>query len=58
MVEGYLTEECLTFCSRYFRGVENIFTRLQRNEDDLVDVNLYLFNSGGLLSWKAVNCSS
>jgi len=47
MAEGYLAEERCTFCSRYFGGTETIFNCLQRNEDDLIDGNLYLFNSGG-----------
>lgn len=34
IVEGYLVEECLTFCSRYFHsGVETRFTRITRNSD-------------------------
>lgn len=34
IAEGYLVEECLTFCSRYFHsGVETRFTRITRNSD-------------------------
>jgi len=30
IAEGYIVEECLTFCSRYMEGVETIFNRLTR----------------------------
>jgi hypothetical protein len=34
IAEGYLAEECLTFCSRYLHsGVETRFTRMTRNSD-------------------------
>jgi hypothetical protein len=34
IAEGYLAEECLTFCSRYLHsGVETRFTRMTRNND-------------------------
>ncbi|XP_058774236.1 uncharacterized protein LOC131648500 [Vicia villosa] len=34
IAEGYLVEECLTFCSRYLHnGVETRFTRMTRNSD-------------------------
>ncbi|XP_058112986.1 uncharacterized protein LOC131256009 [Magnolia sinica] len=33
IAEGYLAEECLTFCSRYLHGVETRFNRPVRNED-------------------------
>ena len=29
--KGYIAEECLTFCSRYFKSIETIFNRLVRN---------------------------
>ncbi|KAL4563635.1 hypothetical protein LXL04_027680 [Taraxacum kok-saghyz] len=32
--EGYLAQESLTFCSRYLSGVETIFTRPIRNDDE------------------------
>ena len=35
IAEGYLTEECLTFCSRYLEGVETKFNRPTRNDDVL-----------------------
>ncbi|XP_060974580.1 uncharacterized protein LOC133039684 [Cannabis sativa] len=31
IVEGYLADECLTFCSRYMEGVETKFNRQPRN---------------------------
>nr|GFA63017.1 hypothetical protein [Tanacetum cinerariifolium] len=34
IAEGYLAREILTFCSRYFSGVETLFTRPLRNDDD------------------------
>lgn len=34
IAEGYLVEECLTFCSRYLHsGVETRFSRMTRNSD-------------------------
>ena len=34
--EGYLTEECLTFCSRYLNNVESRLDRPVRNNDESV----------------------
>ncbi|XP_071741432.1 uncharacterized protein [Rutidosis leptorrhynchoides] len=34
IAEGYLAQESLTFCSRYLKGVETIFTRSVRNDDN------------------------
>ena len=31
IAEGYLVDECLTFCSRYFHGIETRFDRVERN---------------------------
>ena len=33
IVEGYLAEECMTFCSRYLGGIETRFNRVGRNFD-------------------------
>ena len=33
IAEGYLAEECLTFCSRYLEGIETRFNQLGRVED-------------------------
>ncbi|BAT75953.1 hypothetical protein VIGAN_01389200 [Vigna angularis var. angularis] len=34
IAEGYLAEECLTFCSRYLDGIETVFNRLRRVDDE------------------------
>ncbi|XP_075640179.1 uncharacterized protein LOC142611913 [Castanea sativa] len=34
IAEGYIAEECLTFCSRYFKFVETAFNRPVRNVED------------------------
>lgn len=38
IAEGYIMEECLTFCSRYFEDdeIETRFNRPRRNDDDNV----------------------
>ncbi|CAN1129852.1 hypothetical protein LINPERHAP2_LOCUS5479 [Linum perenne] len=55
ITEGYLAEECLTFCSRYLKGVETRLNRTPRNEDnntygaDIVnqeEVNSFFHHSG------------
>ncbi|GMY11606.1 hypothetical protein FCV25MIE_33814 [Fagus crenata] len=33
IAEGYLAEECLTFCSRYLESVETVFNRPIRNSE-------------------------
>ncbi|KAK2644702.1 hypothetical protein Ddye_019897 [Dipteronia dyeriana] len=33
IAKGYLADQCLTFCSRYLRGVETKFNRPERNYD-------------------------
>ncbi|KAL4347510.1 hypothetical protein GQ457_17G000020 [Hibiscus cannabinus] len=33
IAEGYLSHECLTFCSRYLEGIETVFNGLGRNND-------------------------
>ncbi|XP_039143956.1 uncharacterized protein LOC120281093 [Dioscorea cayenensis subsp. rotundata] len=33
IAEGYIAEECLTFCSRYLHGIETKFNRPERNYD-------------------------
>lgn len=47
IAEGYIAEECLTFCSRYLEGVETIFNRPQRNYDNIDNAETYMFLSGG-----------
>ena len=34
IAEGYIVEECLTFCSRYMEGVETIFNRPTRTMEE------------------------
>ena len=34
IAEGYIAEECLTFCSRYFKSVETAFNRPIRNVEE------------------------
>lgn len=36
IAEGYLAEECMTFCSRYLDDVETKTTRPPRNNDDSI----------------------
>ena len=43
MAEGYIAQECITFCSRYFDGVETVFNLPKRNEDTPNDDDIYLF---------------
>ncbi|KAL4283366.1 hypothetical protein GQ457_16G015240 [Hibiscus cannabinus] len=40
IAEGYLSHECLTFCSRYLEGIETIFNGLGRKNDG--EENSYL----------------
>ena len=54
IAEGYLAEECMTFCSRYLEDVEIRLNRPNRNAG-LTDHNLadtYLFQSFGELIGK------
>ena len=37
IANGYLAEECLTFCSRYMKDTETRLCRPERNDDDNVD---------------------
>ena len=34
IAEGYIVEECLTFCSQYMEGVETIFNRPTRKMEE------------------------
>lgn len=49
IAEGYLAEECLTFCSRYLEGVEARWNRPIRNYDISQSESSipYLFASSG-----------
>lgn len=33
MAEGYIAEECTTFCSRYLDGIETVHNQRGRNDD-------------------------
>ena len=47
IAEGYHTEECMTFCSRFLQGT-TCFTRPSRNPEPLEKIKeLYLFESAG-----------
>lgn len=52
IAEGYIAEECLTFCSRYLEGVEMTFNRSQRNYDNVDNAEFYKFSSGGRIIGK------
>ena len=46
IVEGYVADEALTFCSMYFKDIETRFNRLDRNEDaTYIPRNLAVFQS-------------
>ncbi|XP_038973330.1 uncharacterized protein LOC103721483 [Phoenix dactylifera] len=45
--EGYIAEECLTFCSRYLEGVETALNRPPRNFDIVENAEIYKFSSAG-----------
>ncbi|XP_039126193.1 uncharacterized protein LOC120262183 [Dioscorea cayenensis subsp. rotundata] len=48
IAEGYIAEECLTFCSRYLQGVETKFNRPMRNPNPPTNDQVkYLFSSVG-----------
>ncbi|XP_057528460.1 uncharacterized protein LOC130807317 [Amaranthus tricolor] len=47
IAEGYILEETITFCSRYLEGVETLFNRPRRNNDDNENAPSYLFNASG-----------
>ncbi|XP_038973982.1 uncharacterized protein LOC120105500 [Phoenix dactylifera] len=52
IAEGYIAEECLTFCSRYLEGIETVFNRPQRNCDIIENAEVYKFSSGGRVLGK------
>ncbi|GJV58912.1 transposon, En/Spm-like protein [Tanacetum coccineum] len=47
IAEGYIKEECLTFCARYFEGVETFMNRPRRNDGIIPTKEMYMLNSGG-----------
>ncbi|KAF7139861.1 hypothetical protein RHSIM_Rhsim06G0085100 [Rhododendron simsii] len=56
IAEGYLAEECLTFCSRYLEDVETRFNRVGRNDDEgsTVAARLPIFATQGRPFGKVV----
>ena len=36
IAEGYLAEECLTFCSRYLKNISTKFNQPPRNDDEIL----------------------
>lgn len=55
IVEGYMLEETIMFCSRFLEGVKTIFNRPKRNDDDIPNSSNYLYNSGGRVIGKEHN---
>lgn len=47
IAEGYVKDECLTFCSRYFKESETLFNRPIRNDENICRKEMYMLNSGG-----------
>ena len=47
IAEGYIAQECITFCLRYFQGVETVFNRPQRNDAANPNEDMYLFATAG-----------
>lgn len=50
IAEGYLADECLTFCSRYLHNMETRFNRLPRNFEGVInndDRELAIFSQTG-----------
>ena len=47
MVEGYIAQKCIAFCSRYFEGIETVFNRQERNDDNIPNVEMFLFDTSG-----------
>ncbi|KAF7835508.1 uncharacterized protein G2W53_010367 [Senna tora] len=46
IAEGYLAEECLTFCSRYLKNILTKFNKPPRNDDGLIpDCKIYVFKN-------------
>ena len=45
IVEGYVVDEALTFCSRYFDDVETRFNRADRNDDGIHPTRQSVFES-------------
>lgn len=46
IAEGYILEETINFYSRYLEGVETVFNRPRRNDEDNPYSNKYLLQCG------------
>nr|GEV83584.1 hypothetical protein [Tanacetum cinerariifolium] len=47
MAESYVEDGCLTFCSRYFKGVKTPFNRPPSSDKTIHEKEMYILNSGG-----------
>jgi hypothetical protein len=48
IAEGYIFDECLNFCARYFERCETRISRLVRNDDpEPMSSSMPFFNGGG-----------
>ncbi|XP_077219723.1 uncharacterized protein LOC143853913 [Tasmannia lanceolata] len=60
IAEGYLAEECMTFCSRYFEGVESKLNRPVRNDEDIpseIEEGFAIFSVAGRPIGNAKTCA-
>ncbi|XP_077224998.1 uncharacterized protein LOC143858225 [Tasmannia lanceolata] len=60
IAEGYLAEECMTFCSRYFEGVESKLNRPVRNDEDIpseIEEGFTIFSVAGRPIGNAKTCA-
>lgn len=55
IAEGYVAEECLTFCSRYLQGVETVFNRPQRHGDFVENAEFFKFSTAGKILGKTAS---
>ena len=56
IAEGYITDECLTFCSKYLHGIKTKFNRMHRyndGTDNRTQKGLSVFAVSGCTSGKA-----
>lgn len=57
MAEGYVAEECMTFCSMYMHDIETQFNRVERNYDrhkNIKQNNLLVFSEDVRLLGKGI----
>lgn len=58
IAEGYIAEECLSFCSMYLHGIETKFNRPERNYDGYdgkTHHGLAIFSQNGRLLGQATD---